>query len=81
MAMRKCNICGNDALVTESRREPEGHVMRRYRCVADPEHRFVTHEVIREDIPSAEEAERISAALAEALALIQKRKARLSIAA
>jgi transcriptional regulator NrdR family protein len=81
MAMRQCTICGSDALVTESRREPEGQVMRRYRCVANHSHRFVTHEVIREEIPSTEEAERISAALAEALALIQKRKARLPIAA
>jgi hypothetical protein len=42
MAMRNCAICGSDALVTETRREPEGHVMRRYRCVVDHSHRFVT---------------------------------------
>lgn len=81
MAMRNCAICGEDALVTDTRREPEGHVVRRYRCVANHAHRFVTHEVIREDIPSPQEAERISAALAEALALIQKRKASLPVAA
>ena len=78
---RICPDCGSEARVTETRLQPEGHVMRRYRCEENPEHRFVTHELMREDVPSDEETERLSTALADALALIQKRKTHTPIAA
>lgn len=81
MAMNTCAICGSEAYVVDSRREPEGHVRRRYHCVAEEKHRFITHEILREELPSLQEIDRLSRALSEALKMNERRRTRAAVAA